>query len=208
MPDPIRTDAHDQVEELLPWYANGQLEPNERALVEQHLLACADCQQQLAFERRMVDEFQAFSPALATGWTRLRQRIEPREPWSDRAARAMNEFWQQLTRPPVAALAIAQFAFVVVAAGLLLSLSRPSYHALGSAPVPATANIIVMFAPDTTEAQMRGILNASGATLVGGPTEADAYLLSIPGASRSSALNKLRSERHIAMAQPIDGVAQ
>jgi hypothetical protein len=177
-------------------------------MVEQHLLGCPGCKEQLAFERRMVDEFQAFSPATDSGWARLRQRIEPGEPFADRAARAVGEFWQQLTRPPVAALAFAQFAFVVVAAGLLLSLSRPSYHALGSAPVPAAANVIVMFAPETTEAEMRGLLKTNGATLVGGPTPTDAYLLSIPRTSRSSALAKLRSEAHIVMAEPIDGVAQ
>jgi len=97
---------------------------------------------------------------------------------------------------------------VVVAAGLLLSLSQPSYRALGSAPVPAAANVIVMFAPETTEAQIRDLLKANDATLVGGPTETDAYLLSIPGAARSSALAKLQAERHVKLAQPIDGVAQ
>ena len=42
--------AHDEAEELLPWYATGQLDPAERVLVEKHLSACADCRDQLIEE--------------------------------------------------------------------------------------------------------------------------------------------------------------
>jgi len=207
MPDPIRTDEqpHDEAEELLPWYATGQLDPKERALVEQHLLSCAKCQRQLAIERRMVDEFQALTPEIDTGWARLRQRLEPRETWRDRAGREAAGVWRMLSRPQVALLAAAQLAFVIFAAGLLLSLSRPSYRALGSASAPAAANVIVMFSPDTTEAEWRKVLTANGASLVGGPTSTDAYLLTVPAASRPAALKRLRADHHVMMAEAIDG---
>jgi hypothetical protein len=207
MPDPIRPDehSHDEAEDLLPWYVTGQLEPSERALVEHHLASCAHCQRQLAFERRLVDEFQALTPEIDTGWARLRQRLEPRERWRDRAGREAAAVWQLLSRPPVAVLAAAQLAFVIFAAGLLLTLSRPSYHALGSSSAPAAANVIVMFRPDTTEAEWRGVLRASGASLVGGPTSTDAYLLAVPATSRPVALNTLRADDHVVMAEAIDG---
>ena len=60
-------DPHEQAEELLPWYATGQLDDADRSIVEAHLAACARCQRQLAGERRMVDRFQSFSPEADSG---------------------------------------------------------------------------------------------------------------------------------------------
>ena len=215
MPDPINAavNPHKEAEELLPWYATGQLEPEESALVEDHLSSCAHCRRQLALEHRMIDEFAAMAPEVDSGWERLRQRIAPARPsaprqsWWDRAARDAAVAWEAFKRPPVAAFAFAQLAFVVIAGSILLSLSQPSYHALGSAPPPQSANVLAMFRGDTTEAQMRGLLRANGASLVGGPTPADAYLLRVPPRSRTVVLARLRGDRHVVLAQPIDGPA-
>ena len=57
-------DSHREAEELLPWYATGQLDADDRALVEAHLSSCAHCQRQLQAERRMIDEFVS-APSLA-----------------------------------------------------------------------------------------------------------------------------------------------
>lgn len=44
--------SHDDIRALLPWYANGTLEPAERERVESHVDACADCAAELADHRR------------------------------------------------------------------------------------------------------------------------------------------------------------
>jgi hypothetical protein len=212
MPNPIQTEVspHDAAEELLPWYATGRLEPDERALVEQHLSSCAHCRRQLAFERRMVDEFADLTPEIDTAWARLRQRIEPprrtvaRPSLWDRVAREAADFWQNLSRPAVAVLATLQLA-IIGGAGAFVTLSQESYQALSSAPLPASANVIVMFGGDTTESEIRGLLQANNATLVGGPTPADAYLLEVPSQSRTAVLSHLRADDHVTLAQPIDG---
>lgn len=219
MPNPIETEIqprHD-AEELLPWYVTGQLEGDELAFVETHLSSCAHCRRQLAFERQMVDEFAGLTPEIDTGWARIRQRLGAPKPIAtpERAPveqgwwRAMTSdaaaLWETLTRPAVAALAMAQVAFVAIAGTVLFSLSQPSYRALGSAPPPQSANVIAMFRADTTESQMRDLLRANGAIVVGGPTSADAFLLRVAPASRREALAGLRSDRHVLMAQPIDG---
>jgi len=113
--------------------------------------------------------------------------------------------WRSLARPSVAAFAFAQLLFLVVAGSILLSLSRPAYRALASAPPPQSANVIAMFRPNTTESQIRELLQGNGASLVGGPTPADAYLLRVPARSRQAVLQRLRSDSHVLMAQPIDG---
>ena len=197
---------HDEAEELLPWYATGQLDAADRALVERHLLSCGNCREQLAVERRLIDEFQAMAPEVESGWARLRGRIDTPVQVARPPRRPFAELWAFLTRPAVAAIAVAQLAFVVIAGGALLSLSRPAYHVLGSAPVPADANVIVIFDADTTEGEMRGALGAAGASIVGGPTSADAYLLHVAPVGRQNSLARLQADANVQLAQPIDGV--
>ena len=203
-------EPHHDAEELLPWYATGQLDDHDVALVEHHLSSCAHCRRRLAVERRMIDEFDQLSPEIDSGWARLRQRIEVRQPreslWNKLRGQAA-ELWQGLSRPAIATLAVAQLAFVVAAGAILLSLSRPDYRALGSAPAPSSANVIAMFRAETTEAQLRNLLRSNQASLVDGPTVGGAYLLRVPASSRAAVLARLRGNRQVLMAQPIDGPA-
>ena len=203
-------EPHDPAEELLPWYATGQLDSADRALVEAHLASCARCQRELAGERGLIEHYRILAPELDSGWARLRARIEaqPRRPRRRALSDAFAEFWDMLKRPAVAALATAQFAFVAVGAAVLQWASQPAYVALGSAQKAPSANVIVMFRPEAREADLRGALQASGGSLVGGPTDADAYLLNVPIASRSLALSKLRSNSSVTLAQPIDGPSE
>ncbi len=200
-------DSHDQAEELLPWYATGQLDPVDRTLVETHLATCAPCRSKLSAERLLIDEFQSLSPEIDSGWARLRSRIEARERARFSIGGALAGFWHLLTRPAVATLATAQIAFLILAAAVLQTMSRPDYQALGAPQAAAAANVIVMFRPEAREADLRGALEASGASLVGGPTATDTYLLHVPADSRPSALAKLRADANVTLAQPIDGPA-
>jgi hypothetical protein len=168
----------------------------------------------------MVDEFAELTPEIDSGWARLKQRLEAptpvaqqrqqprsRQSWWDKAARDAAAVWHDLNRPAFAAVAFAQLAILAVGGSVLLSLSRPSYRALGSAPPPQSANVIAMFRADTTESQMRDLLRSNDASLVGGPTPTDAYLLRVPVRSRASTIERLRADRRVVMAQPIDGAA-
>jgi hypothetical protein len=81
--------------------------------------------------------------------------------------------------------------------------------ALGDKAQPSpSANVIILFRPEATEAGMRAALRQSGASLVGGPTDADAYLLRVPAQERATALERLRAEDEVLMAEPIDGAVQ
>ena len=202
---PIRPDddAHAQAEELLPWYSTGQLDETDRALVEKHLANCVACQRELRFDHRMVDELQSLDPQVESGWSRLRSRIAQ----DDRGTSRMPAFsgaWRILRQPAVATLAAAQLAFVVIAGGVFLALSRPGYQTLGSSVQPAAGNVIVIFRADATQKDILDALHASGASLVGGPTSADAYLLRVSPERRAAALASLQSDDDVQMAQPID----
>jgi len=202
---PIRPDddAHAEAEELLPWYSTGQLDEKDRALVEKHLASCVACQRQLRFDQRMVEEFPSLDPQVESGWSRLRGRIAQDERRPVRMPPAFSA-WRLLRQPAVATLAAAQLAFVVIAGGAFLTLSRPDYQTLGSTIQPAAGNVIVIFRADATQKDILDALRASGAALVGGPTSADAYLLRVPPERRAAALASLQADDDVQMAQPID----
>ena len=89
----------------------------------------------------------------------------------------------------------AQFAcMAAVAAFLLAPLSSPApYRTLGAPATQAyAANLLVVFRPGASEAEMRAALRADAATLVGGPTVTDAYLVHVPPDRLAGALARLR----------------
>ena len=210
MSDAIRHEEkpHDEAETLLPWYATGQLEPADRLIVERHLSSCADCREQLGLERRLIQEFRGMAPEVDAGWARLRSRVQPRQGGRSRASPPRKRTWNFVKHPAVVALAAAQLALLVIGGGWLLSLSRPDYHALGSAAPPAAADVIVIFRPDATEQDVRTTLRAANASIVEGPTPADAYLLHVAPQQRQQALARLQRDGDVQMAQPIDGALQ
>ena len=206
MSDPglFQRDPHQEAEELLPWYATGQLNEADRVKVEEHLSSCARCRDELTFERRVVHDVRGSAPEVDAGWARLRSRIEAERAAACDVPHATGSFLKVLRQPVVATLAAAQVGFLVLGAGILLSLSRPTYHALGSPPPAPSANVIVIFRADATVGDIRDALRSSGASIVGGPTSADAYLLRVPINRRQQALARLQSDDDVQLAEPID----
>lgn len=207
---------HDRVQSLLPWYVNGTLEAVERVSVEAHLAACPACQAELASERRLAEEVAAMPVAPAPGWAVLLSRLEaagrPRRTLAMRLAEAFAGLvrgWRERPAWAVPALA-AQLGLIGVFAALALAPRQAPerYVALSaSRPAPA-ANVIVMFRPETREAELRAVLRAADARLVGGPTAADAYLLQVPAATRAAAISRLRASGEVSLAEPVDAPPQ
>ena len=65
-----------------------------------------------------------------------------------------------------------------------------------------------MFRTDATIEDVKSSLKAANASIVDGPTDADAYLLHVPEQRRNVALARLRADDAVQMAEPIDGVAR
>lgn len=206
---------HDAVLQLIPWYAGGRLDADERERVAEHLAGCEACRAELEAERTLA---AAMAAALAP-------------PVSD-ADRAWHTFAARLDRTPVAAVppprrrtreafaqvrravsrpatlrwvAAAQFAAVLALGAALVSKPQDGpYRVLGDAAVPRAGNVLAMFRPETSEARLRAALLASGARLVDGPTAAHAYLLDVPGGAEGPALARLRRNPEVTMAEPIE----
>jgi anti-sigma factor RsiW len=209
--------AHQAVQELLPWYVSGQLAPDEMRRVHEHLRGCAQCLEDLEWERDMyADAAKSSADASPEGvdmeaaLARLMPALGPQErvtppasspappsPWW-RAAAANQPSW---LRWAVAA----QWVLIVGLVGLLV---RPgaepdAYRVLGSGAA-AGGNLVVVFRPNTSERELRTILQAQNARVVDGPTVTDAYLINVPAASRDQALRALRAEAAVKLAEPLD----
>ncbi|WP_332851646.1 zf-HC2 domain-containing protein [Duganella sp. S19_KUP01_CR8] len=116
-----------------------------------------------------------------------------------RAAAANQPSWLRWT------VAAQWVAIIGLGALLLRPDSEPApYRVLGSA-VSSGGNLVVIFQPDTTERELRRILQAQGARVVDGPTVTDAYLLNVPAAGRAQALQSLRADPAVKLAEALDG---
>jgi hypothetical protein len=203
----INDSIHDQVQTLLPWFVVDTLIGEEMEMVNQHLNVCAECQADFAWQSKLksIAPVSGSMPDVDRAFATLLDRLNPAPQKSDsrRLAKLLNSFrletrnWMQWTLA-------AQF---LVIAGLVVVLMMPddmfaNYHALG-ANVVVDSNIAVVFKPDTSEQQLRGILNSVGARIVGGPTVTDAYLLNVPDANIGKALHDLRQERAVVLAETL-----
>jgi hypothetical protein len=65
-----------------------------------------------------------------------------------------------------------------------------------------------MFRADATVEDIKSTLRAANASIVDGPTAADAYLLRVPQRQRNAALARLRADEDVQMAEPIDGALE
>lgn len=203
---PLDTDEHRAAQALLPWYVNGTLEPTERVQLRAHLADCPRCQADAAWQvrlRQVPSNLEAgVSSDVDRHWTAMRRRLLTKENDGPHKQR-FGTLWQPTTWLQLAvgiqgvvllALAIAWFG---------APWRDEPFRALGAAPNAATANAVVVFRPDATEAQIRLALRASGARLVGGPTVTDAYLLQLPSL-RPEFLSRLRAERAVVRVESLE----
>ena len=214
----LHGDLHDDACALLPWYVTGRLDAEDIARVEAHLPDCAQCQADLAAERRLHAAIAAVDAPVGdvdAGFAALQAQLSPRSqprrvrpPASRPAASKIAQQWRQSA--PWLRWAVAAELALLILAGAALTLWHPAaapsaqYRTLGAAPAPADANIVVVFRPDIRESDLRRTLRDNQARLVGGPTAADAYLLHVDAAGRAAAVARLRKDGTIVLAEPVD----
>jgi len=211
----LLNESHGEAQSLLPWYLTGQIDASDRAMVEAHLIGCAECRSDLESERRLMSDWADVRLETEHSWLRLRERME-REPARTRqvgAGRGRLEGWRdnlasawRSTTPRLGWALAAGLALALVIVGV--SSQPPSraapYHTLGAGAASPAANVIVIFRPETSERTFRDLLNANHARIVDGPTAADAYLLRAPADEREAILARLRQRADIELAQPVD----
>lgn len=206
----LRGSLHEQAQQLLPWYVNGTLEPDDRAMVEAHLAECVECRADLAAEQVLARDVAALPLDVEHAWSMLSERIDAEGPPRRLAEpvpflrRKVAMGWA-LGGPLAAAAAVALAVMVVPGAP---SPAGETYRALGSAPTAQPGNALVMFRPDARDVDLRSALIEAGARVVDGPTATGAYVVRIAPAGRAQALDRLRATPQVALAEPIDPGSQ
>jgi hypothetical protein len=202
---------HQEAQALMPWYATGALDDIDRAKVEAHLAACADCRAALAGERRLRAALADLPFEADQGWSRLAARLDAEASRSHGLGARLGEgvgaaIGALRAAPAWLGWALAAQTALVSAALVAFRLSSPAieYHALSAPAAPGSANIVVVFRPQTTEAAFREALRSVDGRLVDGPTVADAYLVRVPANARAHALAALRAHGDVSLAEAVD----
>lgn len=189
--------VHQKVQKLLPWLVTGRLGAEEAQIAEAHLAGCAQCRDDLAWQRKLqsVQPAAAAAPDMEAALARLLPRLDaqPRAP-AGRPAANDGRWWPW-------ALA-AQLLVIVGLGGALLARQEPAYRLLG-APGVGAANLVVVFRPDTSEARLRALLQAQGAHVVDGPTVTRAWVLQVPSARLQGAVATLRADGAVELAEAL-----
>jgi anti-sigma factor RsiW len=170
------------IEELLPFYANGTLDEPERAEVEAALAEDGDLRAELEVLLALREAMQADavqSPG-EFGLARLMRDVEGTEQEVTPMASPENvvplrrlRVWQ-IAAALVLAAGLAQTVFVMTAP------DQPGFElASGGGATQGEAAFVVGFAPGTSEAEMRDLLLTAGVEIISGPSALGLYELAI-----------------------------
>lgn len=190
--------VHAHADRLLPWYVNGTLDEDERAQVEQHLIECMPCQHEAAWLRAVREQFaeQAEKDDVAP-----KPRALHRRPARLRGTPRTSSAWHRREKA-LAWLAALQAAIILGLSVVALRPQHDSYRTL-STPGSQDALLVVMFDPHAREAQMRELIRSSHARIVGGPTEAGAYVLRVPEAGSAATRKMLLGSPQVTLVEDL-----
>jgi hypothetical protein len=212
--------AHEEAQSLLPWLANGSLAGAELERVQSHVKVCAACRAELALLHTLRAANVDTAPAgdADAALARLLPRLDapdapnaPGQPLVQASPMPVPHGWRARLaandRSWLRAAAAAQFC-VIVALGAMLIRSPASpgvqadaYRVLG-ASAGARHGLVLAFNPETPEREIRRIVLASGARVVGGPTATGAWLLETETAP-SAVMARLRAEPAESLAEEL-----
>ena len=196
MNEPIDLKGRDELESLLPFYLNGTLDGAELERVEAWLaddpaamaaLAEAESEQDASVVANEAvhlpgDALQRFTAALEAEPSKSRAVSA-----ADGAASGVSwpaGIWRRfMDAPPAMAwgAAAAMLAIVVVqATGPSIGPDQTFTEAGIERAGEASPNILVVFAPEATVAEISELLNATGASIIDGPKPGGIYQLGLP----------------------------
>lgn len=169
-------------DELLPWYANDTLDAAERATVGEHLKDCTRCRDEVVFLRALRKGVKAVGETSAPGELGLKRLL--RDVHTKPAERS---WW----RPALAAAAV-----VIVVQAALLATFWPRESGITPLGGPKREGVVqIEFRPTATEAQIRALLQETGATLIDGPGALGVYRIVLD--KPDPALTQLRARTDV-----------
>lgn len=214
---------HQDIEELLPWYANDTLTPHERLTVERHLEQCPVCRAELeqcrALATRLHEPCEDTWRLPAGHFDRLMADIDSLTPPPAQAKNAA-VWWQRILEGLQATPAPIRWTLAfqsLAVAGLLLALlpatplNDPGYETLSTSDAHLTTGeprLRVAFAEPMTVGELRTLLRDIDGQIVAGPTALGIYTIAVTGNERPAeaqdrAVATLRAHEHVRLAEPL-----
>lgn len=174
---------HEECWLLLPWLANGRLAAAQRALVEEHVAACAECAREVERGRLMcaaLTQPERVTYAPGPSFRKLLERIDSRAAAARTTAggaRAAAPASRTL-RPAVPAwrpLGLAWAASLMLVAGLAALAattwrwSQPLYATYTTTAATSAEVLHIAFVPSVSVGEAGQLLHSAGARVVEGP---------------------------------------
>lgn len=216
---------HEEIEALLPWYANGTLTPAETATVEQHLAQCPACRAELkqchALATAVRDNAESWQPAPG-GFDRLMAEIDRLEPKPTPAKTRSPPLFQRIldwlgaTPNPVRwtlALESMAVAALLLVVAVPMPRTTPEYETLSSdtaQPAATGPRLRVVFADSATAGDIRQLLRDIDGNIIAGPTALGVYTVALPATDHpdqtlAQALTNLRARNPVKLVEPVAG---
>lgn len=217
-------DTHAEAWALLPWLANGRIQPADREWVEAHLQGCAECRAELAAQRLVASQVARDEAAAPQGgnseeqrsFNKLWARIEAAESASMPITGTGNA-----TQPAPRASRTVRWlaaAVVVQAIGLgVLGVTLNSgnrgnddyVNVTSAAPRLDAPAVRIVFAPEASMATVNTLLDHQGLSIVEGPGRNGNFTAELSvgavasGATSESVAAVLAKDPNVTLAQPV-----
>jgi hypothetical protein len=213
--------ACDLVADLLPWYNNETLAPQESRLVDEHVETCASCAALLRLERRMLECIRAprdnveHSPQAS--WQRLIPQLEAKSApvSSPPASPRRRTAWKRIAiRRSLVSIALAgQAAAIVILTVLLVrntsTFREARFHTLGSAAQTVVGDgplLRVAFTSGFDFDAVEKWVRAHDCRILAGPTRDNVYTILLDSEGETQrAIDMMRSDPRVLLAEPVAG---
>ncbi|MCD2184697.1 zf-HC2 domain-containing protein [Rhizobium sp. GN54] len=196
---------HDDVWELIPWYVNGSLPPEDMTVIERHIMSCAECTVEVSRQRGIAAQISVGDPhavSTARSWKKLSSQIKSERDGRMRRSPPRNRFGGtrggfMLGGACAAACLLAIFAFIPTDGG---------FRTLTSSTSGSSNTIKFQTVSGLARAQLEAILAEHGLEFVDGPSESGVYT-AIPtrdGADPQASAKALMTAPQIMFAAPAE----
>lgn len=187
--------SHLALQEMLPWYVNQTLSKEQQALVGEHLRGCAQCRQDVAWQRTLAADAPAAPVVdMERALARMMPRIDALAPPKRPASRSWMPWALAAQGCAIAALAV----MVIVPAT-----PRADYRVLGAEGQGAGASMVVAFRPGATLDDLQRLARTNGARIVDGPTVTGAFVLQVDAARQVQVSAAFRADPAVLLAEPL-----
>jgi hypothetical protein len=212
--------THEEAWLALPWLANGRLPQAERDKIEPHVRECAECREELAFQRLLCNtltEPDRVTYAPGPSFRKLMDRIDGAAPKPRKATEpnktaarpspSQNRAWGSrelsLWRPPGLAWA-ASFILMVGLAAVFATANRSAlppdtlqtYRTHTDVPAAAPNVLHIIFQGSLTIGEAEEVLRSSDAHIVEGPDSQGIFGVA-PGTSGTNTAAPSRTTREL-----------